>query len=73
MQLVQIKNNSWGGGNQFAISLVEAAKSMGHLITYNLDDRDIDIILFTDPRAYNDGVNFDSEIIILLFKNKYAL
>lgn len=71
----QIKNNSWGGGNQFAISLVEAAKSMGHLITYNLDDRDIDIILFTDPRAYNDGVNFDSAEIInyLLFKNKYAL
>ena len=71
----QIKNNSWGGGNQFAISLVEAAKSKGHLITYNLDDRDIDIILFTDPRAYNDGVNFDSAEIInyLLFKNKYAL
>ena len=71
----EIKNNSWGGGNQFANSLVEEALQEGHKITYKLIDKDIDIILFTDPRAYNNGVNFDSVEIInyLLFKNKNAL
>ena len=71
----EIKSNSWGGGNQFAKSLVDQALKEGHKITYSLNDKNIDIILLTDPRSYNDGINFGSFEIIkyLLFKNKRAL
>ena len=71
----EIKDDSWGGGNQFAKSLVDFAIKNGHQITYNLKDKNIDIILFTDPRSYNRGINFGSIQIInyLLFKNKNAL
>ena len=41
----EIKNSSWGGGNQFAKSLVKALKDEGHEVTLNLIDNDIDIIL----------------------------
>jgi len=68
-------SSSWGGGNQFATSLVKKAKEKGYVITFDLKDRDIDIILLTDPRSYNYGVSFGSFEIIwyLLFKNKNAL
>ena len=59
-----IKNSSWGGGNQFAKSLVKALSDEGHKVTHNLIDSDIDIILMTDPRSYNDGVTFGSLEII---------
>lgn len=67
--------NSWGGGNQFAISLCSNAILMGHNVTHELKDIDIDIILLTDPRSYNIGVAFGSFDILLylLFKNKNAV
>ena len=68
-------SSSWGGGNQFATSLVKKAKEKGYAITFDLKDRDIDIILLTDPRSYTYGVSFGSFEIIwyLLFKNKNAI
>lgn len=71
----EIKKNSWGGGNQFAKSLVKESIKNGHEITYSLQDKDIDIILFTDPRSYNRGINFGSFEILsyLFFKNKNAI
>ena len=71
----ELKKNSWGGGNQFANSFVNGAIKRGHEITFELKDNNIDIILFTDPRSYNDGINFGSLDIIyyLLFKNKKAI
>ena len=56
----EIKNDSWGGGNQFAKSLVKEATNRGHDVTFKLKDSDIDIILFTDPRSYIPGINFGS-------------
>jgi len=72
---IDVKDTSWGGGNQFAKSLVDALKVKGHKVTYNLIDKDIDIILMIDPRSYNDGVTFGSLEIIkyLILKNKNAL
>ncbi len=66
---------SWGGGNQFANSLCREAKNLGHTITNSLEDNDIDIILLTDPRYFNEGVSFGSIDILkyLLFKNKNAI
>ena len=68
----ELKNQSWGGGNQFANSLVKAALNSGHEVTFELKDKNIDIILFTDPRSYNEGISFGSIEILkyLLFKNK---
>tara|TARA_B100001989_G_scaffold252850_1_gene236576 strand:- start:2498 stop:3580 length:1083 start_codon:yes stop_codon:yes gene_type:complete len=71
----EIKNDSWGGGNQFAKSLVKEASRRGHEITFKLKDSDIDIILFTDPRSYIRGINFGSFEILnyLFFKNRNAI
>ena len=66
---------SWGGGNQFANSLIKEAIQRGHIVTNSLRDSDIDIILLTDPRYFNDGVAFGSLDILkyLLFRNKNAI
>ena len=71
----KLKNDSWGGGNQFVNSLVNAAKKRGFQITFDLKDRDIDIILLVDPRSYISDITFGSFEIInyLLFKNKNAI
>ena len=41
----------WGGGNLFAINLSNYLKEKGHEVRYDLVDRDIDLILLTDPRS----------------------
>ena len=71
----KILDGSWGGGNQFINSLYSDAKARGYKVTNSLDDNDIDIILFTDPRYFNKGVAFGSLDILyyLLFKNKNAI
>ncbi len=71
----KLKDSSWGGGNQFVTSLVNAAKEKNHQIVFNLNDKDIDIILMVDPRTYNQDITFGSlEILFyLLFVNKKAI
>ncbi len=71
----KVKSASWGGGNQFVKELIKAAQNQGHKIVFDLKDIDIDIILLTDPRSYNDEITFGSFEIIryLLFVNKNAL
>ena len=51
-------NGSWGGGNQFVKSLVKGASDEGYEIVYNLKQKDIDIILITDPRSFNQEITF---------------
>ncbi len=71
----KLKSSSWGGGNQFATSLVKASTKKGFEITYDLKENDIDIILLTDPRSYTSIVSFGSlEIIFyLIFRNRKAI
>ena len=66
---------SWGGGNQFVKSLVKSAFEEGHKIVYELKHKDIDIILLTDPRSYNEEITFGPFDIFnyLLFVNKNAI
>ena len=68
-------NGSWGGGNQFVKSLVKAASEAGYKIVYDLKQKDIDIILITDPRSYNQEITFGPLDIFsyLLFINKNAI
>ena len=63
----EIKNDSWGGGNQFAKSLVKEAERRGYQITFKIKESDIDIILLTDPRSYIKGINFGSFEILNFF------
>ena len=71
----KLKTKSWGGGNQFVSSLINSAKQKDYNITFNLNDKDIDIILMIDPRSYNDDITFGSLDIIryLFFINKNAI
>ena len=48
----------WGGGNKFVLSLSNHLKKKGHLVTNNLNDNDIDIILMIDPRSNHPNVTF---------------
>ena len=54
-----IIKGSWGGGNKFALSLVDYLKNRSWDVTTDLKDKDINIILMTEPRknsqtcAYN--------------------
>ena len=40
----------WGGGNQFVKSFSKYLYKKKYKITYNLTNKDIDIILIIDPR-----------------------
>ena len=71
----KVKSGSWGGGNQFVNSLIKAAIDEGHEVIFNLNDKNIDLILLIDPRSYNEEISFGSFEIIryLLFVNKKAI
>ena len=71
----KIQQKAWGGGNQFAISLKKYLEKRGVKVVFNLKDKDIDLILFTDPRSYRDSINFDSFQILkyLILKNNKAI
>ena len=71
----KLKDSSWGGGNQFVRYLVNEAKKRDFQIVFDLDDKDIDIILMVDPRTYNEDITFGSLEILwyLLFVNKNAI
>ena len=45
-----IVKGPWGGGNLFLINLQNYLTEKGHEVVFGLEDEDIDVILFTDPR-----------------------
>jgi len=54
-----IINGPWGGGNQFVISLAHYLNSKGWKVVSNLNDRDIDIILLTEPRITSESGRYN--------------
>ena len=58
-----LQEGPWGGGNQFALSLVKALESRGDKVCFNLKDNDIDIILLTDPRWRSKSISFGTASI----------
>ena len=46
-----IVHGPWGGGNLFLVNLQNYLVKNGHEVVFGLEDKDIDIILFTDPRT----------------------
>ena len=71
----KIVNGPWGGGNRFAADLKDALVSFGHSVKFDLKDKDIDIILLTDPRALSPSVSFSYGAILryLLFTNSKSI
>ena len=47
----------WGGGNQFVKSFSKYLYKKKYKITYNLTNKDIDIILIIDPRKKNNQIS----------------
>ena len=47
----RVIDGPWGGGNLFVINLKKYLINNGHQVVHDLCDRDIDIILLTDPRS----------------------
>lgn len=53
-----LQDGPWGGGNQFAISLMKALRNSGHEVFFDLNVPEIDIIILTDPRVRSPNVSF---------------
>lgn len=53
-----IKEGPWGGGNLFAINLKSYLIDKGHKVVHNLSDKDIDVILITEPRRTSESSAF---------------
>ena len=68
-------NGPWGGGNSFAHELKNKLIENGHSVTFNLKDKNIDIILLTDPRSFSPSVSFSFGAVVryLLLKNWKAI
>ncbi|MEA2016029.1 MAG: hypothetical protein U9O59_04930 [Actinomycetota bacterium] len=58
-----IMEGPWGGGNQFAVSLSGYLKKRGWEVTSGLDDRDIDIIVLTEPRITSESGAYNQKQI----------
>ena len=54
----KIQSGPWGGGNQFAKSLVNYLEKQNVAVVFDLKDDDIDIILLTDPRVSSQSNSF---------------
>ncbi len=47
---MNLREGPWGGGNQFAVSLTNHLRQSGATVLHHLRERDIDLILLTEPR-----------------------
>ena len=48
---MNLQDGPFGGGNQFGLALTRQLRDFGHQVIFDLQDRDIDLILLTDPRV----------------------
>jgi len=53
----------WGGGNQFAISLFKYLQEKGWKVSNSLQDKNIDVILLTEPRITSKTSKFNQRHI----------
>ena len=67
----RIINGPWGGGNLFVINLKNFLIKNGHTVVHDLSEKDIDIILLTDPRSRKESSSTFNHLEILQYK-KYV-
>ena len=65
----------YGGGNEFIKNLKDALISDGHIVVDSLKDKDIDIVLLTNPLIDSELSTFNQHDINYYqnFKNKFAI
>ena len=67
----KIISGPWGGGNLFAKNLSEYLTSKGHDVIYDLSEKNIDLILLTDPRKRSESSSTLNHLEINKYK-KYV-
>ena len=60
----KIQSGPWGGGNQFVVNLKKYLEKEGHFVTNKLTDRNLDVILLTEPRKTSETSTFNHKDII---------
>ncbi len=65
-----IQDKPWGGGNKFVISLVDFLESKGWTVITDLKNKDIDIILMTEPRRWSESGSFTHKDVAKYLINK---
>ena len=71
----KIIDGPFGGGNEFLKNLIRFLNEKGHTVVNHLNDKDIDIILLTNPLISSETSSFNSYDIefYLKFHNSQAL
>ena len=64
----KIIKGPWGGGNLFVINLSNYLTSKGHQVVFDLTQKDIDVILLTDPRPKSDSTSKFNHYDIINYK-----
>ncbi len=64
----KIITGPWGGGNLFAQNLSEYLINKGHSVIYDLSEKNIDLILLTDPRKRSESSSTFNHIEISKYK-----
>ena len=67
----RIIDGPWGGGNLFVVNLKNFLHNNGHSVVHDLCDKDIDILLLTDPRSKKESSSTFNHIDINKYK-KYV-
>ena len=63
----KIVEGPWGGGNLFVTNISSYLRDKGHEVVYNLSEKDIDLIILTDPRSRKESTSTFNHLEI----NKY--
>lgn len=70
----KIINSAWGGGNSFAKNLSKYLQEKGFEVFFDLKEKNLDVIIMTDPRSSSISSNYDDiDIINYQKKNKKTL
>ena len=71
----KIIDGPFGGGMEFLKNLISFLENNGHIVINHLNDKDIDVILLTNPLISSETSTFDSYDIefYLKFANSQAL
>lgn len=64
----RIVNGPWGGGNLFVKNLSNYLEQNGHKVIYDLGEKDIDLILLTDPRSRKESSSTFNHLDIQKYK-----
>ena len=64
----RIVNGPWGGGNLFVQNLSNYLEQNGHKVIYDLGEKDIDLILLTDPRSRKESSSTFNHLDIKKYK-----